>query len=531
MQRWCRSILQVIFVSWLSALFMVSCATIPLPTRSDRTGESGPSGSCANFFASLDKRIEQAGVIDPGVFRVDKYPYLRTNRFLASFREELDNEAAFAAWMDRMQALDQDARKYEIANLPDSAVAGIDAITDKAALNSKVETCGDLLKKVDFQSIAQRERLKKSVSVSGDYIALRRILGLYPLTRVFVSSGVSRWHAEARSSYAPRPPADWKTIRYIPAIDNDMPSAGHILESVGRDALGIPNYSSQDRARLFRMYAPVWEVQYQGNYDRIGAPVWSGRNILDVDTATPATYTLMSFTRFNGDIFTQLNYIIWFPERPKQQSLDIYGGILDGVNYRVTLDHKGDPILYETMHNCGCYYKAYPTDRLQVRANIDYAEPPLILESPTVIHSKDMMTVAMESRTHYVQHLYPLSRASRKGMEVYSLVDYGRLRSLPYLKDLRRSMFGQDSLAPGSKRLERFILWPTGVLSPGAMRQSGRHAVAFVGKRHFDDPFFMDKMYLESEYVKLIKSLNLRHAYEGRHPEYSENTGFPPSRE
>jgi hypothetical protein len=31
------------------------------------------------------------------------------------------------------------------------------------------------------------------------------------------------------------------------------------------------------------------------------------------------------------------------------------------------------------------------------------------------------------------------------------------------------------------------------------MRQSGRHAVAFVGKRHFDDPFFMDKMYLEFE--------------------------------
>jgi hypothetical protein len=263
--------------------------------------------------------------------------------------------------------------------------------------------------------------------------------------------------------------------------------------------LGIPNYSPQDKETLFQMYAPVWEVQHQGYYDRIGAPVWSGRNILDVDTTTPVTYTLISFTRFGNDIFTQLNYIIWFPARPKQGMLDIYGGILDGVNYRVTLNHKGDPILYETMHNCGCYYKAYPTDRLQARANIDYAEPPLILESPAVNHSKDMMTVAMDSRTHYVQHLYPLSRALKKKSQVYSLVDYGQLRSLPYLKDHRRGMFGQDSLAPGSQRLERFILWPTGVLSPGAMRQSGRHAVAFVGKRHFDDPFFMEKMYLESE--------------------------------
>ena len=499
MERWCRSILQVIFVSWLSALIMVGCATIPLPTRSDRIGESGPNGSCANFFASLDKQIEEAGVIDPGVYRVDKYPYLRTNRFLASFREELDSEAAFAAWMDRMQALDQEARKYEIANLPDSAVDGIDSIKDKAELNSKIETCGDLLRVEDFHNVDQRERLKKSVLISDEYITLRRILGIYPISRVFVSSGVSRWHAEARESYSLQPPADWRTIRYIPAQNSDMSSAGHIFESVRRDALGIPNYSSQDKAALFRMYAPAWEVQYKGNYDRIGAPVWSGKDILDVDTNSPVTYTLMSFTRFGDEIFTQLNYIIWFPERPKQGTLDIYGGILDGLNYRVTLDLKGDPILYETMHNCGCYYKAYPTDRLQVRANIDYAEPPLILESPEVNHSKDVMTVAMESRTHYVQHLYPFSRNLKKGLEVYSLLDYGQLRSLPYLKDYRRSMFGQDSLAPGSKRLERFILWPTGVLSPGAMRQSGRHAVAFVGKRHFDDPFFMDKMYLEFE--------------------------------
>ena len=57
------------------------------------------------------------------------------------------------------------------------------------------------------------------------------------------------------------------------------------------------------------------------------------------------------------------------------------------------------------MHNCGCYYKAYATDRVQVRVFIDYAEPPLILEAPEVNPSKDFMTVAMESRTHYVQHL------------------------------------------------------------------------------------------------------------------------------
>ncbi|MEJ2655683.1 MAG: hypothetical protein P8012_00600, partial [Desulfobacterales bacterium] len=196
---------------------------------------------------------------------------------------------------------------------------------------------------------------------------------------------------------------------------------------------------------------------------------------------------------------TQLNYIIWFPSRPKEDALDIYGGFLDGLNYRVTLGDNGEAILYETIHNCGCYYKAYPTHRLQVLEKIDYAEPPLILKAPDINPSKNDMTVAMESRTHFVQHLYPSTRESQITKTVYSFADYNQLRSLPYLRDHRKSMFNPHSIVPESKRLERFILWVTGVYSPGAMRQWGRHAVAFVGHREFDDPFYMDRMFKEAD--------------------------------
>ena len=96
---------------------------LPKPTRSDRVGESGALGSCADFFAVLDKKSGEAGVLDPGEFRVENYPYLRVNRFLASFHEEVEDPAAFEAWTDRLQALDRDARRYEIDNLPDPAVA------------------------------------------------------------------------------------------------------------------------------------------------------------------------------------------------------------------------------------------------------------------------------------------------------------------------------------------------------------------------------------------------------------------------
>ncbi|HSO67493.1 MAG TPA: hypothetical protein VLP30_06530, partial [Desulfatirhabdiaceae bacterium] len=148
-------------------------------------------------------------------------------------------------------------------------------------------------------------------------------------------------------------------------------------------------------------------------------------------------------------------------------------------------------------HNCGCYYMAFPTKKLQVRETIDYAESPLILQTPEVNPAGDFMTVAIKSRTHDVQHLYPLARDIQSESVAYSLADYGQLRSLPRHKDGRASMFGRNGVVIGSERLERFILWPTGVLSPGAMRQWGRHAVAFAGIRHFDDPFFMEKIFTE----------------------------------
>ena len=493
------SIFQVVLAFGLLAILLAGCAMIPLPTRSDRVGESGPLGNCADFFASLDKRTEQAAVLDPGVFRVRNYPYLRVNRFIASFGEEVDDPAAFESWTDRMQALDQDARHYEIANLPDSTVAMLDSVNGRAGLYNRVAVCGDLLKKADFQNIEQKKKLHNRLAVSDEYIVLRRVLGIYPLTRLFVSHGVSNWHAAAHKSFSTEPPVNWQTIRYVPDLKIDWGSAHQIVRPTKRDALGIPLYSPAQREALFRMYAPAWEIQTHSDNDRIGTPIWTDKGVLDVDTRKPLTYTLLSFTRFGKQILTQLNYIVWFPSRPKQSAWDLYAGLLDGLNYRVTLDSDGAPILYETVHNCGCYYKAYPTKRLRVRAKIDYAEPPLVLKAPDLDPSKNFMTVAMESRTHYVQHLYPLSRELQPEAVVYSLADYGQLRSLPYSSADRRSMFDQYSLAPGSERLERFILWPTGVLSPGGMRQWGRHAVAFVGKRHFDDPLFMDRMFKDRD--------------------------------
>ncbi len=479
------------------AFLLTACTIIPAPTRSPHIGGGGVLGGCADFFASLDGRASESQALDPGAFRVEGYPYLRTNRFLASFREAAADKAAFAVWVDRMQALDQESRRHEIANLPAAAEPPAGTLNGAAELNARVANCGNLLKAADFQDAESRVALGNKTRVPDEYLALPRMLGLYPLTSLFISNGVRNWHTEARRAFSTDPPVGWRAIRYVPEKSTEFSDKSQIVASTRRDILGIPIYSATDLEALFWMYAPVWEVQTEAEYDRIGVPIWTPRGELGIDTRQPATYTLLSFTRFGKEILTQLNYIIWFPARPKEHALDIYGGLLDGVNYRVTLDRNGKPLLYETIHNCGCYYEAYPTERLRVREKIEYAEPPLILRAPELTPINERMTVAMETRTHYVQHLYPPARRPHPEAMAYTLEDYSALRSLPDSKVGRRSMFSPDSLAPGSERLERFILWPTGVVSPGAMRQWGRHAVAFVGERHFDDPDSMDKMFID----------------------------------
>ena len=66
----------------------VSCATIDQPLRSDLEVASADGQGCAGWFTKLDEIVDGAGVRDAEAYRIPGFPYLRVNRFLASFREQ-----------------------------------------------------------------------------------------------------------------------------------------------------------------------------------------------------------------------------------------------------------------------------------------------------------------------------------------------------------------------------------------------------------------------------------------------------------
>lgn len=202
---------------------------------------------------------------------------------------------------------------------------------------------------------------------------------------------------------------------------------------------------------------------------------------LSIDTHKPITYQLISYAYLEGQVLLQLNYIIWFPANSYVGTFNMAGGEFDGITYRVTLDTRGEPLLYESMHNCGCYHQFYPTSRLKIKdsqLNRPLEEVPFIPQTAPHDGKQQWVIIRIEQGSHAINKIYRTSQTSQAiGLEVvYQWLSYNVLRSLPLSSGGHKSMFQPDSLVPGSQRLERFYLWPSGVYSPGAMRQFGHHA-------------------------------------------------------
>ena len=183
-----------------------------------------------------------------------------------------------------------------------------------------------------------------------------------------------------------------------------------------------------------------------------------------------------------------------FPERPKGAGWDILGGHLDGVLWRVTLAPDGSPWVYDTIHPCGCYHLFFPTARAAPKAQPETLdETAFAPQTLPRIEPGARVELRLDSGTHYPANR-PSGRSCARAVRSFFAED-DSLRSLPLPGGGSRSAFRPDGIVPGSERGERWLFWPMGVPEPGAMRQWGRHATAFVGRRHFDDPWLLERYF------------------------------------
>src|SRR5574340_212906 len=487
-------------VRLLPVLLLAGCAAVGKPPAAPA---EDTLAACRTLYREVDAAIEHEGVRDHGSLPVSSFPYLRTTRLLASFRDNLIEEGQWSAWAGHMAALDAEARALELRNLS-APVAGHPGNT----LRDELSRCRERLLAADLAQPGRRAALRVAARVPDDYVTWWRVAGLYPLTAPVVSARIRAWHADTRDTFATpltALPVAGELVRWAPqpgtSSGTPMKTAevNEILNR-SRDPLGIPSPAAGDLDRLFDAFSPIWEVDVVNDNDRIGMPRWDNGPVVDV--ARPTLYRKISHTRFGDRVLLQLNYIVWFPARTGN---DIYSGRLDGINWRVTLGPDGEPWLFDAIHNCGCYHQFFPSRHLRLRGDLpaSYFEPPLV---PQPAPGQHPLVLRVAHHTHFIQRVYFIPRGGREGLppeplpeslpsvQAIASEEYDALRSLPGDGGYH-SLFGEYGLIAGTERSERFILWPMGIRSPGAMRQWGRHATAFVGRRHFDDPFLIESLF------------------------------------
>ena len=443
-----------------------------------------PAGACEAWFAAAERAVVVAGVRDVQAARVPGHPHLRVDRLLAALAETHPEGEAFAAWVGHAADRAREGWAMELANLPEPARAAL--AEGGGLLPERLETCITQRAAATREDAAGRTALLDNARVPDAYVDWQRIVGLYPLTRYAVLAGYFRWREALDASYL-QPleelPLRGELRRYASPRAVVHPAA----RGWRSDALGYPLLDTATREALFAAHAPLWEIDTVDGDDLPGAPTWpEGSWRPAIDTARPTLYRHLSHTRVAGAILPQLNYLLWFPARPPERDGDIYAGHLDGLWLRVTLGEDGRPLLYDTIHPCGCYHMFFPGPRLVPRPDGEtVGEGFHVPQAAPEVGAGERLAVRVAAGTHQLLRLHVVPAATRATpLEVR---EYTALRSLTS-GDVQRSLFGEDGLVVGTGRSERFLLWPMGVPSAGAMRQWGHHATAFVGRRHFDDP-------------------------------------------
>jgi hypothetical protein len=457
-----------IFSLTMLTLLSVACAQRPLPDSA--------TAHCQHALTQLQRHIADTDSGDAQYQAIPGFPTYRSNRFWSSFATQDLSSQRQSAWRTQLHQLGMHSLQLEWRNLPADAQQAWQHSSGFAQFTDFAAQCSEAL----LQASLQQPLHPSATKIPDAYSTTQRVLGLYALTRFAARGAIADYQHEMRELMR-QGEQTWThaTQMFTPPDANrgDYPAA-----PAHHSLLGVPEYTADELQTLLHWHAPRLQIEQQSGADIPGAAHWQ-QDARHIDPQQPTLYSFITHMRHGEQILLQLNYLAWFSERPPEQPGDWYSGALDGLIWRVTLRADGRVLFYDSIHPCGCYHSIHlPQDSpLQIPHQGD--EPLLVIH--TALPSQLRQPVLLvQAGTHYLLQVkaQPVGTPATTG---YALKDYDELRSLPTANG-RRSWFDADGLIAASARRERFYLWPLGVPSAGAMRQQGHHAIAFLGRRHFD---------------------------------------------
>lgn len=402
---------------------VASCASPEDPSRAYLDAPSEQVHACAGWYRALDRAVDESGVRDARHARVPGFPYLRVDRMFASLASRAGRDLrATRAYAERLGELDLESRAHEINNLPRERFETLPGMGPNSSRDLALRRTGDcarLLRELDLAKPQARAALLRAARVPDDDPAASE--------GVSVSRGIS--------------PRSFPVVRYAPPAALPLPRAaiGGLLTRGRFDPLGQPLLSQRELERLAALYAPSFEIATGGDRDRFGEVLWRGGEAPEVEASTPAVYIESAYTRYGEQVLLQIVYTIWFPERPAGQGVDSAGG-LDGIVWRVTLASDGEPLLYDSIHPCGCDHQFFPTPHARPRAGAGAEERAFVRQRLPRVMDGERPLIRLASGTHAIERVSLVHGID--SLARYVVRPYDELRSLPRPDGSRASIFG-----------------------------------------------------------------------------------------
>lgn len=485
-------------------VFLTACAGLqpkPLPP-------TFAQDDCVQQYALLESTIVREGVQDASVYRMAGLPFFRSNRFLASFITEIQgaDSSKIRQWLEHLNDLANEGYLIEWQRAlfdQGNLNKGHTQTMTMTQLKKILSQCGPQVVALTMKHTQVLERVYIKALVPPAYQDWKRYLGLYPLVKYPFLRGVRKEQRDIMALQTKFNPADpsyhWKVYRSVNHLSLEKPPV--IFAQTDVDVLGIPHFSQERQTELLSQWAPTWLVDERDSNDMLGTLQLDSEGQARVDSQRPVFYTSISYGRYNNQITTQLNYTVWFPGRKKSGIFDLLWGQIDGLTWRVHLNAQGELLAFDTMHNCGCWYQMYLPPNMSAKSPNNSKIEPVFIRSLNW-KPRGALAIYLDSNRHFIMAVDKvLTKEDLDASQVENLraVPYSELRKLAVLRQNGPvALFSPSGLIPASVRGERWLFWPMGIASPGTMRVMGTHAIAFVGKRHFDDPNILNSINLHS---------------------------------
>ena len=318
-----------------------------------RMGPTLPPGNmgeelsgCFTAYAEVERLRREAGVRHQAYFPVRGFPYVKVDRLMASYVDDLDPDTNMGAWLEQTREFANFSRELELRDIGISDVR-------RAGLLHDLSLCSVWLTLLSMDELSTRAKLLDAVRSSVPPAAPAPARA--PAKPASELSRLVRWD-----------------VRWPETAETAEQAQSH-FDACDRDAMGRVGLFETEWQALAAKHAPVLMTETLRSIDGLVSPQWDA-GAMRANARQATVHYQPQHVRLGDMTLLQFAYTVWM------RSTD--DAPFNGLVWRVTLAPDGKPLVYDTVRLDGSGHRWFLADTVS-RGNTPINVP--VLPGPVAL--------------------------------------------------------------------------------------------------------------------------------------------------